>query len=526
MTPVTLDQQSTGQVIIPYGSGNHRYQVYPLAAVPSDWASASFDESTMSTGFAPFGSGVCELGGSQQTEWPDDTAILVRTSVALPPGATDVTVTLTAASGVLVDWNGEDISGGPQEDYSCPARDSFVFTVPQAAVQPQNLLAVQAYSITGDNGSHASLDIKVTASVDAATHPASVMFVHGINANGRDTMAPSLYTPIAAEVGVDRIAHFIYYQDKSYRPDPDKPACQGVDPPIYPPFTDGGIPVDFSSVSSEICDSQSDLGLNAVLLDAKIHEQYEAFGGPVVIVSNSMGVAVVRGMLSYSHDQGDGVAANEIDSVFLLEGAHDGSGPLVAANSNGGTGIEAGINQLAVSQVAHIDFSRPAQVGLTPQSDWYQWANSDADRLPTLPYFNLYGDISIATQTCFLIWCMDQTTIDDVGDVVFEPGTDDPLDTPASGGARFLDGPAGDQNWQWSMPDTILWNPEDTFMIGVMSGLTRAPAMHGNFLQQMDQIQVPDCQTGEQTTVAAEVLRLVRGRLIGQPYVCGSQQGG
>ena len=263
-----------------------------------------------------------------------------------------------------------------------------------------------------------------------------VIFVHGINGNANAIGFAGLLNRVRGEFGNDSVSAFLYYQDRAYA---NGSGCSGVAPPILPSAPDGGIPVHLDSVSPTICDSQSDLAINAVMLDADVHRFFNDTGEPVVLVGNSMGAAIIRGMLSYSHDHGDGVAASEVDSVFFLEGAQDGAQELVQANKNGGRGIDAQISRaLLSSSWVGLNFSRPAANDeLTPKSTWYRWANPNPARLPAVPYFNAFGDINIGLQPCILFWCGSFQTIVPLGDIALQTGTDDPFDTPPTGGARI-----------------------------------------------------------------------------------------
>jgi hypothetical protein len=359
-------------------------------------------------------------------------------------------------------------------------------------------------------------------SVSAEDAGKPVIAVHGINGDARNVMVAALEGPIVAEFGAAAIERFVYYQDRSFRPNPGDPTCVGVVAPVLPP-PNGNMPVTLDSINPATCDSQSDLALNAVLLEARVHQRFVETGRPVVLIANSMGAAVVRGMLSYSNDRGDGIAANEVDSVFFLEGAHDGAEALVAANRNGGRQIEAQVTQAALTAFAGIDFTRPAQADLTPKSDWYRWANPGPQRLADDPYFNVHGSMDIVHIPCFFIWCGEPRKILELGDVALTEGTDDPFDTPPKGGSRFLRGGLGAQNYQWSLEHDLLWFPaDDATMIAVFSGALNAPEMHGNFLGRMAEIDVADCKTGEEISLDQALLNLIRGRLTDVPYECQS----
>src|SRR2546425_247567 len=100
-------------------------------------------------GDAGFGTreGYCELNnpGDVRTEWPLETDLLVRKTLELPVGTTDVVVYVAVDNDVQVFINGYDISDGLQTHEECPSLNSFTFAVPDSLLQVgTNLLAVRA----------------------------------------------------------------------------------------------------------------------------------------------------------------------------------------------------------------------------------------------------------------------------------------------------------------------------------------------------------------------------------------------
>lgn len=504
-----------GESIVAYGSDGYRYRQYGSGTVPADWAQAAFVEAGFAPGTAAFASGGgCPIQANQRTTWNINSEIVVRRDVEIPAGATDVRVSVAADNDVEVRWNGQDISGGLVSHENCANLDDRVLSVPAAGLH--NLLAVHAV----DRGGESLLDIRVSAVLPAqAANP--VIMVHGINADSRNVMAPFLEDPIVNDFGGATISRFTYYQDKAFRPNANDPACQGVAAPILPAQPNGGMPVNADSIGPGVCDSQSDLALNAVLLNADVHRRFQETGKPVVLIANSMGAAVVRGMLSYSKERGDGIAAGEVDSVFFLEGAHDGAEGLAAANKNGGRGAEAQLIRGIADKLGGINFDRPAQEDLTPKSDWYRWANPGANRLADHPYFNIHASMDIVMINCFILWCQDPKVVMPLGDGLLAEGTDDPFDTPPKGGARFLRGASGAQNHQWTMELDIPWLPQhDQQMVAAITAALLSPEMHANFLQKMPEIDVADCQSHQDVSANAALYAVIHGRLSGTPYEC------
>jgi hypothetical protein len=148
-------------VVVPFGAAGYKYQV-----VPTDegvgFERPDFDDSAFAVGDAGFGTreGYCPLNNPDavKTDWPVGTDLLVRKTLDLPAGTTDVVVDVAVDNDVQVFVNGYDISGGLQTHEDCPDVD-FVFAVPDSVLRAgTNLLAVRAR----DRGILAFLDLSVT----------------------------------------------------------------------------------------------------------------------------------------------------------------------------------------------------------------------------------------------------------------------------------------------------------------------------------------------------------------------------
>ena len=149
-------------IVVPYGASEYKYQVVPVDD-GIGFERPDFDDSAFAVGDAGFGSreGYCELNspGDVRTEWPVSTDLLVRKTLELPAGTTDVVVYVAVDNDVQVFMNGYDISDGLQIHEGCPSLNSFRFAVPDSLLQVgTNLLAVRAR----DRGGLAYLDLGVT----------------------------------------------------------------------------------------------------------------------------------------------------------------------------------------------------------------------------------------------------------------------------------------------------------------------------------------------------------------------------
>ena len=149
--------------VVPYGASGYRYMVVAHGALPGFQAPA-FNDSSFSTGAAPFGSGGdCPLDSTVQTAWPQNSDVLVRRTINFPAGASDVTVGIAIDNDVFVYWNGTLV--GSQVNEGCATQDSLVATVPDALVHSgNNTLAVRGV----DRGTISFLDIQVSGVLNAA----------------------------------------------------------------------------------------------------------------------------------------------------------------------------------------------------------------------------------------------------------------------------------------------------------------------------------------------------------------------
>jgi pimeloyl-ACP methyl ester carboxylesterase len=260
------------------------------------------------------------------------------------------------------------------------------------------------------------------------------------------------------------------------------------------------------------------------LLDADVKTAFEQSGGhKVILLANSQGAAVTRGFLAYSNDANDGVAAGMVDSVVFMEGAHSGSYLAFDISRHPNANRFAPIVDALTTSLGAINPTRPAVKELTPKSAWYQWTNPTPSHLPNLPYFNVYGDINVVQDNCFFfIFNCHLSTVDRFGDAILLAGDNSsPLAVPSQGSARFLNGLKGAQNFEWSMPSEVLYDPgSDPFFIGAVAHVVSQPQFHGSFGKNVGSIQIPDCRGGGPISVSAEMLRVVVGREQDAPYAC------
>src|SRR5207249_178957 len=134
-----------------------------------------------------------------------------------------------------------------------------------------------------------------------------------------------------------------------------------------------GLPLRLDSIDGSTCDSQSDIGLDAVALDDAVRDLYERTSAPVTLIANSMGGAIVRAYLAYASDAATGTLEH-VDSVVMLQGAQQGSWiahskpvilGLMGPDTPGRAIMFAGISEF-VRTHWQFDPNRPAIDGLRP----------------------------------------------------------------------------------------------------------------------------------------------------------------
>ena len=268
----------------------------------------------------------------------------------------------------------------------------------------------------------------------------SFIFVHGILGNYQDPGFPALLNGLASTATLDRqLEKFTYFQDKGLRR-VDGTCREG---PAFDPATlASGLPVDTSahSLDPSYCDSQSDIGIDALLLATDVQAQHERFGGHVTIIANSMGGAITRAYLAHTSATAAG-DASIVDDVYFLQGAQAGSYVTLSKTVMMAAGPLGSAAWTTISEALQLtlgfDSTRPAFRELTPRSELYQWVNPDIAHVPDdVRYQNVASDIGIIPTYSIgrLRFLSIRIT---VGDLVMLPGSDDPRALPLLGGEDF-----------------------------------------------------------------------------------------
>lgn len=253
-----------------------------------------------------------------------------------------------------------------------------------------------------------------------------------------------------------------------------------------------------------ICDSNDDIELNAVLLDADIVARAQPFDG-ITLVANSGGGAIVRAYLAYATAT-HSLSLDKLDAVFLLEGVEHGTF-LEATGQDGGPVADNPVLRLVRSAISDrlrgtmYDTNRPAAQDFIPQTDLISFYNR-ADVIPSQPhYVNVAGDIVVHVKTPVFGVLVPSGDVS-LGDGVMVPGRDNPseLPLPAAGGARFLPSTilVGASSTQWVL------HKEYVVVLGAslpgdVGAVVNDPAVHQN-LSRMNEICVT-VPSGGVTTV-------------------------
>ena len=354
----------------------------------------------------------------------------------------------------------------------------------------------------------------------------TLIYVHGINEiAGKGTNTPDFPSVF---INIPNVTYhgFIYYEDLGQaEPTLGLGSCgSGLPINVLDKAASVGMPIISSDATgTPLCDGSSDIGINAIKLEEQINAEYMASGRPVILVGYSMGASIIRGMIAYSQARKDQIADTMIDSVSFIHGVQQGSYLANGGQFASGLPIFGGIGT-GISDLVHLPLDRPASQELQDGSAWFTWVNSHSTKLPSIPFFNSYGDIRINSRVCVipdLFGCLDVYDAA-VGDIVILPGTDNPTDTPILGGQKFLNGPRGLQNWEFRQLHRYYWDPvfPPSEAIAWVGATVTAPEQHRNIMQGMGQTTVSDCRTGQAIAADDELIRILNGRAIGIPYNC------
>ncbi|HEV2250873.1 MAG TPA: PA14 domain-containing protein [Candidatus Limnocylindria bacterium] len=273
------------------------------------------------------------------------------------------------------------------------------------------------------------------------------MFVHGINGDSANrSIFQLLLKPLEDRYGEVNVRRFPYFQDRAFKTDS---GCLGGRSALIPADAHG-LPINTSpsSLASDVCDSESNVGLDAILLDQDIQTLHRDTGAPVTLICNSMGCAIVRAYLAYSV-AANPTAAPVVDNIFFLQGAQQGS--WLDWGSTGLQGLSDSANPLdrltntLVSENARrlvgFDPNRPAFEDLRPLSPTYRFVNPDVAHVPdAIGYFNVASDIRWKIDMGILGTRFVRNPVESngsFGDYVMLPGPEDPTRLDVLGGERF-----------------------------------------------------------------------------------------
>jgi hypothetical protein len=378
-----------------------------------------------------------------------------------------------------------------------------------------------------------------TPSTGVAAGPkAQVLFLHGVRESwteargdtpASDKLFKTLLDQLRTRFGSQYVTSFDYYQDKGDQSGSCYTPSQGDQLNQAPPAPPSWVPYD-PKQNGPTCDSQGDLGQNAVRLDAEIRRLYSDNGNrPVILIGYSMGGETIRSFLSYATHVGNDDAISKVDSVVLMHGVEQGSwladAAVVDADFIHPLPYYGPIADLIGNLVglAIPNPNRPATRQFAPASKYMQWVDSYSDRLPDIPMYNTWGDERVTVHHCVLLsWGCVNSDIQNWGDMVLKPGTDNPTQTPIMGGEKFLPGGPSATRWEWAETHRIYWDPTiDPTEITALLGVFNAPEQHMNYPYTEDKLTVADCQTGNPIAESDELFRVISARMNGKTYACG-----
>ncbi|WIG58255.1 MAG: hypothetical protein OJF49_001000 [Ktedonobacterales bacterium] len=371
----------------------------------------------------------------------------------------------------------------------------------------------------------AGYSVSISLKTESVDQP--VIFVHGIGQDSSKAGFGSLYSAINHAFGANPTT-FDYVDDRA-----DGTGCK------QPP-----------------CDSQSAVLDNAKQLAQKVADAYSSKHQKVTLIGYSMGAAIIRTMLAGCPESGDTTcqqAHTHVNAVYFIEGVQQGSVLLqteqgfetAIANGmflGGVTADPAMVAEMAVAEWAahqvvqtalHLNLNDLAEADLAPVSDNILLRNGAAPPRG-IDYYNFYGDIQIGLKESIFGWTLPATL--HVGDLVILPGTDNPQDTPDSGGSRFCQG-CGDHAGfeskqidsstsftQWALTDTIYFTSGQMYSclnaattlnasdwqtcLDAFTQLFKAPEFHTNIPDTINSITVHD-NTGAKgsVTLPQEIVR-------------------
>lgn len=314
----------------------------------------------------------------------------------------------------------------------------------------------------------------------------AMFYVHGTAGVAGTEDFPSLFGPLRARY--QEIVVYRYREDRAFAT--SGTVCDTTRAPRQLPAFDRTVfGFDVGVPGSPVCDSNDDIELNGVLLDADVLELTRRFDR-VTLISNSGGAAIVRAYLAYASATRSS-SLDALDAVVFLEGSQAGTyiaalyagAATEAHRTPAGNVVLSTLVGLVQNGLGH-DPARPARADLTPQSDLIRFTYRPG-AVPGQPhYVNVVGDIVVHVRSHIIFNTRDLDTIE-AGDLAIRPGDDRPvLDPPPdTGGARFLPGAAGigASSTQWVLRrDAFIFLSEDLLaQAAVLVGLPESHLFFG-----------------------------------------------
>jgi hypothetical protein len=396
------------------------------------------------------------------------------------------------------------------------AVDSFTATADYGdGSGPQQVIVAsdRTFRLSHHYGSIGAFDLTVSvldsrglsgAAIRTVTvHPRRlVLYVHGTTGSFLNDDFLSVLAPLASRYTLQR---FQYYEDFGMRTvGANDLTCRGGGQRPLPVIDRSAFTftIDEPDPAPGVCDSDDDLELNAVLLDADVANFSHTFDR-VTIVSNSGGGAIVRAYLAYANAAHTGTL-DVVDGVVFMEGVQAGSylakawqeaGFKTARSPQGGF-WDSAFDVLKVYAIH--DPRRPVFQDVLPGGAFQSYVARDAAFPDNVNYVNVAGDITVHYYTQLLWWQWD-TGQQQLGDLVMLPGNDDPTAPSADGGARLLPSSIGrgSSSTQWILHREIPVINGDGDQAALEAALLD-PAAHLNFRPEQMCVQMPRPEGGVQ----------------------------
>ena len=442
----------------------------------------------------------------------DKTSLSFKGAIGAPTQAQGVTVTNTGTGPLTISAIAESTGFPVDTTPNCartilPGAQCTIFVRFKATSVSQTTGTLTIIS-NAPNSPH-------TVSLTGSGPVRGFIFVHGIAEDYRDyeptknqtSYFGALRFPLNSHYNLSPspVTRFVSFQNYEDRGALGSGGCLRRTPSTFQAPT--GFPLNLNS-GPPTCDSNDDIGVNAILLDQTIQNMVAGGVDRVTIIANSMGGEITRAYFAYAYAAHRPSVAN-LDAVIFIQGAQQGS-YLGRVNQFGAQllGVNTTTQQLyqfaaSYAQTMGVDVNRPALQGLTPGSAMYQFIDNTGFIPTSIYYANVASEIQVEPGVNVWGAQIGLASIP-IGDFVLLPGSDDPFAQPFLGGARFV--PANSRGArQYILPARVPVAINSGTSVTTLPGLIGPPVTQGQVGQShllidayINQIAVPNGPTLDQ----------------------------